>query len=401
MYISDSLETILSHLSPRVMNVFTNGHRIHDLNLLLEFLAAWERRPECLVQIACQWCSCTSEVVGRLRPGETPNGLPHPLGYFVRWGVRLRPSTGGLSLFAEDQISEVIFSRRDPENSDAGRRRAQCLTPDLYSYFLSIILELGFRLAGTGSEWQYVPLTHASHHQKTFETAFSSYDDEVIADAVCMWMMTGFRAPLDSFSQHFAKRMEKDTPLSPRLRQLSARAIKRIWESGLDEPGLPTVHLLNRLNIDVEVAKREGWMFLLLDVIHGPARVDLSPRYWRLLNELVVTEIYCWGLQSPNMVVVKALREAEEWEKLEVWMAAIWKGLRFCSAPELMEDFQQATVEVLSQRPSALQRFEDLCKARAYPEYKEELQGICDRARAEESRTVPYVFFVPSDHMSA
>jgi hypothetical protein len=47
VYASDSLQTILTHLSTRVMDVIASGNGLQHLNLLLEFLAAWEK-PTCV-----------------------------------------------------------------------------------------------------------------------------------------------------------------------------------------------------------------------------------------------------------------------------------------------------------------------------------------------------------------
>jgi hypothetical protein len=65
VYASDSLETILSHLSIRVMNVIADGSYLHHLNYLLEFLAAWEKRPAYLTPMAYQWCSAISASLRR------------------------------------------------------------------------------------------------------------------------------------------------------------------------------------------------------------------------------------------------------------------------------------------------------------------------------------------------
>jgi cyanophycinase-like exopeptidase len=67
-----------------------------------------------------------------------------------------------------------------------------------------------------------------------FEVAFSSNDDEVIADAVTIWIIGGDQAPLGSFASYFAKRVESNSPFSPRLRQVAIRAIELTWRRELE-----------------------------------------------------------------------------------------------------------------------------------------------------------------------
>ena len=86
--IRDSLETILSHLSTRVMNVIANGRCLQHLVYLLEFLAAWEERPTYLTPMAHQWCSAISEAgVVLVRQGQTGTNQPTSL----QFGPKLIP----------------------------------------------------------------------------------------------------------------------------------------------------------------------------------------------------------------------------------------------------------------------------------------------------------------------
>jgi hypothetical protein len=76
VYASDSLETILTHLSTRVMSIIADGNGLQHLNLLLEFLVAWEKRPVYLTPMAYEWCSAISEAARRLGVGNTPVNPP-------------------------------------------------------------------------------------------------------------------------------------------------------------------------------------------------------------------------------------------------------------------------------------------------------------------------------------
>lgn len=82
------------------------------------------------------------------------------------------------------------------------------------------------------------------------ETAFSTADDEVVADAVCISIPSNRRIPPGSFVRHFAKRVAMDTPFSPRLRQVGIAAIERMWRNELKASGFETARLLNHFDID-------------------------------------------------------------------------------------------------------------------------------------------------------
>jgi hypothetical protein len=69
-------------------------------------------------------------------------------------------------------------------------------------------------------------LNHTSHHEWTFKVAFSSDNDETIADAVNVWIIGGDQTPPGSFVSYFAKRAESSRPFSPRLRQAVIYAIE-------------------------------------------------------------------------------------------------------------------------------------------------------------------------------
>ena len=75
---SDSLEKILSALSMRVIKAISNRNLVQHLYYLLEFLAAWGKRPGCLTNMAYEWCSAISEVAGKLGQGEIPIIEPRP-----------------------------------------------------------------------------------------------------------------------------------------------------------------------------------------------------------------------------------------------------------------------------------------------------------------------------------
>ena len=387
MCASNSLGTILSHLSIRVTNGIADRSCLHHLIYLLEFLAAWEKRPTYLTAMAYQWCSTISEAAGRLDPSEISVNLPHTLQYILEY--QLRPREVGTRM-TERGFSEV-GPGRDPVHLDAtphhSRGRPQHLTPPIYAHLLLIILKIGFRRD------QSVYLDCTSHHEWVFETAFSSDDDEVIADAVCIWIACGPVKLPDSCARYLAKRVEDDTLFSPRLRQANIRTIGRFWRNELNVSGSDTVRWLNRLNIDADDADDAmgeiRWIWLLIEVIRSTAGLEtLSSHYWHSLDKLFVVERYFLDLESRDAEVMRSLEKAEDWERLTVWMVIVWSSF---PTSESMEGFEEVTLKLLLRRPSALPRFEDLCEAGtpAYPlpafrALKRKLQRICNQVRAEQ-----------------
>ena len=197
-----------------------------------------------------------------------------------------------------------------------------------------MVLEIGFRLAAPSCDRPTLHLDHTPHHDWIFGAAFSSYDDEVIADAACAWVADRDHASLGSFVRYFAKRVERDTPFSPRLRRVVIRVIELTWRRELKVSGLEMIRLLNRLDVDADdVVEKREWVQLLVDVICSPVGPkSLSSHYWRLLV-LLRTRFVDYG--SRAMGVARSLEEAEDWEKLEAWMTIAWRSTRFSG---LMED---------------------------------------------------------------
>jgi hypothetical protein len=407
---SDSLETILSYLSTRVMNAIADGSCLQHLNYLLEFLAAWEKRPECLTPMAYQWCSAISEAAGRLEWGELSDRRQ------ILRVLRLElqdPALGAAPhylQFADGGFSEVgrrCGPLRSGGTSHSARGPPQALTPSYYVDLLRTTLEIGFRQATPGHDQSALRLNHTSHHIRMFETAFSSNDDEVIADVVSVWVVDGDRAPLGSCVPRLIEWLERDRPFSARLRRVSIHAIERIWRSELEVSGSETVRLLNRLDVDVEdMAKQEEWVRLLVGVIYLPTGLEsLSSHYWRLLDRLAMAANFCWIPESRTVEVMKLLEEAEGWKKLEVWMVVAWQSLPRSMPTSAMEDIERATLKLFMQRASAPRRFEALCqRGSLWPDDKARLQQICDRARVNQlslaSLPTLYVSICPAQCLS-
>ena len=377
MYTSDSLEIILSHLSARVMNAIVDGNGLEHLNFLLEFLAAWEKRPMCLTPMAYKWCSAISDVAGL-----------GPKSVFL---LRLQPQNvgpGGLSPEHAERGFSFVGPGYDPirtgKASHHTREHTQAPAYFHPGMLLFMILEVGFRLVVPGPNQPALRLDHTPYHDVLFKRVFSTGDDEAVADGVCAWIADSNHMPAGSCVHSLAERVEEDPPFSPRLRRMCIHAIEHMQPSELRVSELETIRLLNRLDVSVNEMENEGkWMKWLVGMICSLAGLEgLSIHYWRLLEELPPARTF------PTVRAVelgRLLEEAENWEKLEVWIAFAWRSVASVSGvPAGLEDLKRVTLKLLLQRPSTIPRFEDLSESEGFwffiPRYA--LEDICAQARA-------------------
>ena len=360
------------------MNAIVNGCDFEGFVTLLEFLAAWEKRPICLAPITYKWCSAFSEVA---------EFGPQPWSLFRLRSQRWRPPR-----YLSD--IEWVFSFVGPD-FDAVRMGETsdhtCENPhtpaNLDPGLLVTILEVGFRLVTLGRDQPALHLGHTPHHDLVFKCTFSDDDDEVIADGVCAWIADGDHMPAGSCVHYLTQRTENERPFSPRLRRMCIHLIERMWRSKLWMPELESIDLLNRIEVGVdEMEDRGEWGMLLAGVVHSPAVLkSLSIHYWHLLRRLPWSRRGFLNFRSHAAELVRMLEEAEDWEKLEAWMVTVWQfnGYWYGDDPENLERLKQATLKHLLRRPSALPLFEGV--AGIFEDgYLTALEDICAQARTEE-----------------
>jgi len=365
------------------MNAIVDGCGLEHLNLLLEFLAAWEKRPMCLTPMVYKWCSAISDAVG-----SGPKSL------FL---LRLQPqNVGPDGLFPK--LAEQGFSSVGPgydlvrtgEASHRAREHPQELIYFHPGMLLFMILEVGFRLVVPGRNQPLLCLDHTPHHELVFKSVFSRGDDEAVADGVCAWIADSNHIPAGSCLHYLAERVEEDSPFSPRLRRMCIRAIEHTRNSELRMSELATVRLLNRLDVGPDDMENEGkWMKLLVDIICSLAGFEgLSIHYWHLLEGFPPARTF------PTVRAVELamlLEEAEDWEKLEVWTAIVWRYIAsWFEGPTGLEDLRRVTLKLLLQRPSTIPRFEGISELEGFwftP--RSTLEDICAQARAEKPPLEP------------
>ena len=304
--------------------VISDGNRRQNLHYLLEFLAAWEKRPASLAAMAYEWCSAISEAAGRL--GQ--EGNPITQSRLSHNELRLRPRLGdhGRAEFFPFPIEEGLpgaGSDHDPTRPVSDQARGDLQDPWLG--LLSATLKIGFRLVVPDCDQPTLSLNRTPRHDWVFETAFSSGDDETIADALCAWIASGHCPLPGSCMEDLIKRMGGNTPLSTRLWRMTVYAIERIWRGELDAPAVDAVRLLDKL----------------------------------MLREKL---------------------DVDFWGELEGQMEGVWQSVL---QPEAMEGVGRVTLKLLLQRPSALPRFEGISKT-LQMEKMVELRRICELARTEQ-----------------
>lgn len=354
--LSDSLEAILSHLSQRVLDVISDPHYIRRLGRLLDIFLTWESRPLCLTPIAYQWCSAISKI-RRFERGGIPSENPPPFQYC---GATLRP------------------------------------VPNPYTTLLFTALAVGFRQIDLSHIHvsSGIHLAHTFHHDQMFEDAFASEDDDVVADAVSVWVVDPLVTPSGSCTRRLVQLTERGRPFSPRLRRMIVHAIQGHWLMELEAAESELVLLLNNLEVDVEdvddTVSKLYWVSLLVGVLHSPAgREHLSSHYWLLLGSLI-----SMGARLPqrspglDIEIMRSLEDIEDWEKLEAWLLTVW-GSSYTGDTVPMQDVERATLKLFMQRQNAVQRFEDLhtrtpaVYASPFRSCGDQFRRICDLTQAE------------------
>ena len=360
-----------------MIELIADRNRFRGLNHLFDFLAAWEERLETLTRMAYEWCSAICEAAGRLELAGTRTSQeirsPSPLrGDFSQFG-----SNGGPPRL---------------DNPSHFRGRLQGSTSGEYLN-LHAPLKIAFRMFGPSiGRLPIKYLYRTPHDDRVFEVAFSSDDDEVIADAACAWVIS-CPSPISSCARYFVERVGNPRPFSRRLRGVAIDAIVARTFKRDTTPDSGVVRLLNRLDACVgDLHSIHSWRSLLKDVIRSPAGGNPSSHYRRLLDELQSMGAVS-QFEMGDVEVMRSLEEAEDWEKLEVWIAATRPSRN--PTPVSVEAAGDATLKLILLRPSTLQRFENLLKRTLSDGARAGLVEALDRARfrrlALEAQHPPYV----------
>ena len=317
----------------------------------------WEKRPTCLTPLVYQWCSTISHAIETLEPNDIP-AIKQALHEYRFQYVVPHKSDTGFGTFAEAVFSHT---RADCDRLCLGHTShpddelPQDVDYSNYACILPIVLEIGLRLAGPSRDWAALSLGHTSHHERMFDIVFSGQDDETISDAVGVWITDRNHILFGLCARYLAKSMERETAFSPRLRRVVIHALQRNWNDELTASGSEVIYLLNRLKVGMDdVGDGKEWIRLLVGVIRSsPGLERLSLHHWDLLYNMMLIKEIAGGFLPVDVEVVKFLEEAEDWERMEVWIVTMWWP-PYNWFDEEMEDIEQVTLKLLSQRPSLL-----------------------------------------------
>jgi len=120
----------------------------------------------------------------------------------------------------------------------------------------------------------------------------------------------------------------KNHSFSPRSRQLIILSIELIGDEEFEGVEIEKfIELLNHLHVTVEDTNDQSkWAKLLLQTIRTPDGAQrLSKWYWELLVEVEILfpqSLHDGTAYDPQ--ITESLVQAQEWRKLECWMATVW-----------------------------------------------------------------------------
>ena len=326
---SDRIKSILRELSRAIVSAIdgTDAQREY-IPLVLSSLLKWKNRFRYLAKIAYDWCS-------------------------------------------------VIYENH------------QCFED--WKTLLFLCLEIGFRHTDHVTWYDQDLLIHTEHHHKLIDVVFKSQDVEAITDLLWAWttgssLLRPEHTKLLDICAGYLDTLRNLVPFSPRLQQRVIHFIELIDFRRLEVLGVEGfAEFLNHLHVALEDMRTwAGWIQLLVDTLQTPdgARC-LSHRYWELLLELLVmhdrapldTTLIC----DPRIMTY--LIDAQEWDKLECWMAFVWMVWPPGADGMTEEDMERSMLLLFRQRPGAAQKLEQWMKRWSHNREQWETWFSQERAR--------------------
>ena len=328
------MEHILRQLSEAIHSaiVYTKAH-LGFIPHVLRDLVDLESRPECLTEIAYDWCF-------------------------------------------------VIYKNRQ----SLGDWEGLILTS----------LEIGFRHPLPQDLIIVPPRTHTEYYLGMVDIVFKSQNGDAIADLLYSWTIGYYprHIQLDTCAERLVC-LHNLVPFTSRLRRLVILSVELIGYERFEGVGMERfVGLLNHLHVTAEDIDDEyRWARLLLDTIKSFEGTRLlSHWYWELLVELTISQSMRLRRVTYNSQIATFLTEAQEWNKLECWIGTVW----ILWPPEAdgitEEDLGCSTLLLFRQRPGAFQKLEQWVERwsqKAGNDTPESFQRICEQAQEAAQRDIP------------
>ena len=253
-------------------------------------------------------------------------------------------------------------------------------------------LEIGFRHLSPQDWFTPYTLTHTQHHMEMVDVVFGSQKSEAIADLLHAWNIGD--SPYISLGACTERLvcLHNLVSFSPRLRELVIHSVGVISYGGFERLGVATlVELLDYLHIERwDVLPSNRWSSLLLDTLRTPEVIQLlSHCYWELL-------VACVIVQPPDVTynpqIMTSLVEAQEWSKLECWIATVWIAWPPEADGITEEDLGRSTLLLFRQRSGAFRKLEQWMEDWSQiwdKDIPEAFQRICKQALEAAQRDTP------------
>jgi hypothetical protein len=262
---------------------------------------------------------------------------------------------------------------------------------------LLVSLEIGFRHLDPGKQYEEATLTHTEHHLEMVDVVIKTQKSEAIADllrAFTLGYTTILGPPGDVWAEHLAG-LHNLVPFSSRLRRLVIRSVEFVGYEGFEGVGMERfTELLNHLNVRVkDMNSSVKWGELLLKTLQASEGAQrLSHWYWELLVELTIIWPKLLRRFAYSPQTTKFLDGAQEWNKLECWMAMVWIWISYSpDAGQITEgDLDRLMLSLFRQRPGAAQKLEQWMErwSKRSREVKipKSFPRICKKAQQEAQR---------------
>ena len=224
------------------------------------------------------------------------------------------------------------------------------------------------------------------------DVVFGSQKSEAIADLLHAWNIGD--SPYISLGACTERLvcLHNLVSFSPRLRELVIHSVGVIGYGGFERLGVATlVELLDYLHIERwDVLPSNRWSSLLLDTLRTPEVIQLlSHCYWELL-------VACAIVQPPDVTynpqIMTSLVEAQEWSKLECWIATVWIAWPPEADGITEEDLGRSTLLLFRQRSGAFRKLEQWMEDWSQiwdKDIPEAFQRICKQALEATQRDTP------------